>query len=215
MPIVHFTWAASDVPADAQNVRVQEGSGRPYLYINGKYHDCAGPCRPMWTYETQVGKCLYEREHNMRDDSDFYMTYWDEAQERPVNVMFATTRGWSYPAMASRVDATPEVKAKYEAWRKEQARLHQIEMRKAQAAALRAKRAELQALASDFNVSYFGLLRLRKAYAPAALDNVLRLFGKRVRNSFRLKMRQQVIDWCNCPAPKYPTPLSRKQMEYV
>lgn len=70
-----------------------------------------------WTKETHVGHVLSEYERNGYDDSDFYATYWDAEKGEPVTVQFATTRGWTYPLLATRVDATPEVRAAYDAWR--------------------------------------------------------------------------------------------------
>ena len=58
-----------------------------------------------WLYDTYVGLCVAERERNYRDDSDFYMTVWDEETKSFKEIMFATTRAWTYPMMNSCVDA--------------------------------------------------------------------------------------------------------------
>lgn len=71
-------------------------------------------------YTSHHGLCISEREYNGYDDSDFYMTIWDEETQAPYEYMFATTRGWSYDRMGSSPDATPEVMAAYEAWFKRQ-----------------------------------------------------------------------------------------------
>lgn len=68
-------------------------------------------------YESHNGRCISKREQNGRDDSDFYMLVWNEEKGAAESIMFATTRGWSYPCLGSRVDATPDTLAKYEAWR--------------------------------------------------------------------------------------------------
>lgn len=65
----------------------------------------------MW--DTYVGMCVCEREANGYDDSDFYMTVYEN--ESFKEICFASTRGWCYPSMGSRPDATPEVMAKYQA----------------------------------------------------------------------------------------------------
>jgi hypothetical protein len=70
----------------------------------------------LWTYETHHGLCIREREANGYNDSDFYMLVWDEQENRPKEIEFASTRGWSYPCLSSRVDATPEVLAKWMEW---------------------------------------------------------------------------------------------------
>src|SRR3569623_1571700 len=59
------------------------------------------PYGPIVLYSTHHGVCLRERERNMRDDSDFYMLVWDAEKGAPHEIMFATTRGWSYPCLAS------------------------------------------------------------------------------------------------------------------
>ena len=71
--------------------------------------------RDIWVETTHVGLVLSLREANGRDDSDFYATVWNEEKGAPESIMYATTRGWTYPNGAS-IDATEEVKAKYKAW---------------------------------------------------------------------------------------------------
>lgn len=70
----------------------------------------------------------------MHDDSDFFMLWWNEEKGAPEEFCFASTRGWSYPCYGSYKDATPEVMAKYQAWktaREEEARInHDIEQSK-------------------------------------------------------------------------------------
>jgi hypothetical protein len=79
------------------------------------------PCRghgesadSLWLYDTHIGLCVAEREMNGYNDSDFYMTVYISESDSFQEIQFATTRGWSYPCLASRVDATPEIMAKYE-----------------------------------------------------------------------------------------------------
>ena len=62
---------------------------------NGKY----------WLYDSYVGLCVADREKNGYNDSDFFMTVWDEASKSFKEIMYATTRGWTYPMMNSKVDA--------------------------------------------------------------------------------------------------------------
>ena len=84
--------------------------------------DClAGPggCRymePLYMRTTHVGLVLATGEHNGYDDSDFFATVWDFEGGRPVEITYASTRGWSYPNGAS-VDATLEIRALYDAFR--------------------------------------------------------------------------------------------------
>ena len=112
MPIINFDFDRNRAPADAEGVLLgHTGSA----YVNGQYLVTVGP-RAYWVWKTHVGLCLSEREMNGYNDSDFFMTIWDEEKSEPREVMFATTRGWTYPAMGSSVDATPEVRAKYDAY---------------------------------------------------------------------------------------------------
>lgn len=55
------------------------------------------------------------RERNMHDDSDFFARVWNYQTGRPEEVMYGTTRGWTYAASAE-IDATPEVRALVAAW---------------------------------------------------------------------------------------------------
>lgn len=69
-----------------------------------------------WSFETHHGVCLFESEYNGYHDSDFYMTVWNVATGKPEKLEFATTRAGCGAAWGSHVDATPEVKAAYEAY---------------------------------------------------------------------------------------------------
>jgi hypothetical protein len=76
-----------------------------------------GPAARLYaTKLSHEGLCVYDYERNGRDDSDFYMVVWNEEKGEPEHICFASTRGWSYPCYGSWADATPEVKAKYDAW---------------------------------------------------------------------------------------------------
>lgn len=71
--------------------------------------------KPIVMERTFDGCVLQLRERNGYDDSDFEALVWDDAQGCARWIMYATTRGWSYPNNAV-VDATDEVLAKYNAW---------------------------------------------------------------------------------------------------
>jgi len=66
-----------------------------------------------WTYGTYYRKCVRDREANHYNDSDFYMTVFDEEKDCFKEIEYATTRAWTYPAMGSNVDATDELKERY------------------------------------------------------------------------------------------------------
>ncbi len=110
MPIVHMAHDKKNIPVDAQNVRNVSNEWRNY-YPDPEAFE-------LWLYDTHVGICLFESERNGYNDSDFYMTFWDEETQQPKSYEFASTRGWCYPCLASAADATPEVVAKYDAWDK-------------------------------------------------------------------------------------------------
>jgi hypothetical protein len=86
-----------------------------------KPHDPANKifgCRtydPLYMMTTHVGLVLETREWNGYDDSDFYAIVWNEEKGESERVDYASTRGWTYPNGA-KVDATPEVREKYEAY---------------------------------------------------------------------------------------------------
>jgi len=166
----------------------------------------------VWTWRTHVGLCLQDRERNGYDDSDFYMTVWDEAAQAPREIMFATTRGWSYPSYGSFVDATPEVVAKWEAWKAAREAERRKEVRRCRARLLLANRALWRAAADRHGLSSVERMRFRRLPDWQAL---LTLFNMRNRNKLKLSLRQQVIDWCKDPSPKYSYPLSRKQRSFV
>lgn len=96
------------------------------------------PGSAFFLYTTHHGLCIRDREYNGYDDSDFYMLVWDEEAQAPYEIMFATTRGWSYPCYGSSADATPEVMAAYNAWSlRESARLRARDAHAARLAAIR------------------------------------------------------------------------------
>jgi hypothetical protein len=203
MGIYHFTFDRNEIPAGARLVAVEDAR-------NTMSSDVYGP-RPMWTYETHIGVCLHESERNGSYDSDFYMTFWNEDTQAPETVMFATTRGWTYPCMGSHADATPEVRAKYEAWQVRRDEELNRQRRHARAVVLCNRRKEIKAAAATFGANYARLLKLRK---HPKFDGMLALFNPRLRSGFKLSLRSQLVKWTNEPG-NYATPFSRKQMEYI
>ena len=81
----------------------------------------------LYLREEHVGRVLATGEHNYYDDSDFYAIVWDDAEQRPREVEYATTRGWTYPNSALE-DATPEI---IEKWRAYERRARQLETARA------------------------------------------------------------------------------------
>lgn len=65
------------------------------------------------------GMVIETREENYHDDSDFYAIVWDEENQKTSKVYYATTRAYTYNNWA-KVDASPEVVAKAQAYTDEQ-----------------------------------------------------------------------------------------------
>lgn len=180
-------------------------------------------------YESHHGLCLFEREMNGYDDSDFYMTVWDEENGCAKEIMFATTRGWTYPCYGSRPDASEEVWAKYREWKErmerenEELRLRQFR-NKLWDTKRRFRRLE-QEVAILYDFPQGRIIRLRKGFGgqlamrcseDADYEAVLNLLiNKRIRSNFKLSLRRQVIEWMRDPSQKYNRPLSPKQLAYI
>lgn len=84
-----------------------------FNWLHQKRYAVNGTCFAM--IERYRGLVLSEYERNRYDDSDFYAVVWDEKAQKPKNVMYATTRAWTYENGCT-IDATPEVLAKYDAY---------------------------------------------------------------------------------------------------
>lgn len=78
---------------------------------NGVY----GNTGPLYMKTTHRGLVLNTYERNGYDDSDFYATVWNVEKGKPQDICYASTRGWTY-ANGAVIDATPEVRALYDAY---------------------------------------------------------------------------------------------------
>jgi len=81
----------------------------------GAYESPGYPGKGIYVQKIAEGAVVALREMNGYDDSDFYATYYDPESDSFKEIMYATTRGWTYAAGAA-IDATVEVAAKYEAY---------------------------------------------------------------------------------------------------
>jgi hypothetical protein len=181
-----------------------DGEYCPLPGTNGMNSDRQGDT----LYMTHQGLCLVDFERNMYDDSDFYMTVWNPVTKRPSNIMFATTRGWSYPCYNSWVDATPEVCAEYEAFKAYQDRRSDVLARR------RARQHDAE-VARTAGLNRVQVQRLRETVGVSAWAGVKRLITANLRSGFRKSLRDQVLAWINDPAPKFSRPLSAKQMAFL
>jgi hypothetical protein len=168
----------------------------------------------IYTYASHEGLCLFERERNMHDDSDFFMTVWNEARGEPEELMFATTRGWSYPCMASHVDATPEIRAKYEAWKARKDTEARALHRKNKAIILRTLRRDIRDKIGTGD-RYLRAIKLRKLIGAEKLERLVTFMGRKPRGKWGKDVQAQIRRWFTEANPKYNTPLSPRQWPYV
>jgi len=176
-----------------------------------------------------VGCVLSLREKNGYDDSDFFARVWDEEKQNVHEVMYATTRGWTYKNGAT-IDATDDVKAKAEAW--EERVYHRQQVRQQWIA-----RQRNNYLAALLGLTRKQIIKLRGAYPDtskivsggayaielpqdsAPFVACIKLLSTRkddaFRSDFRKSMADQVHCWITSSNSKYATPLSPKQISYA
>lgn len=149
------------------------------------------------------GRTLFEREANFYDDSDFYVTYMEDSG-KIREIQYATTRGWSY-ANGVTIDATDDVKEVY----------NQHLAQKMQEAE-RIRESRLDKIAEDCKITREQLSKLFIAYKTDDMrTRMIKLLSSNLRSAFRKRIAQQTRDWLADESPKYPTPLSWKQAQYV
>lgn len=179
--------------------------------------------------EEFVGLCLFETERNMHDDSDFFMTVWNDEKGEPERHMFATTRFACTVEFSSKPDATPEIREKYAAWlakveaeeKERKLREYRVKMWET----LRRFRRMEGEVAILYGVPKGSIIRLRKGYGGLMImgcrkdgdyEAVLNLLiSKRIRSNFKLNLRRQVVEWLKNPEPDYNRPLSPRQMDCI
>ncbi|QBQ74396.1 hypothetical protein BcepSauron_016 [Burkholderia phage BcepSauron] len=164
---------------------------------------------------SHVGLCLFDYERNGYDDSDWYMAVWNPEKGCREDILFATTRGWSYPCYGSKPDATPEVQAAHEAWKAQRAAEAQAQ-REAEAARKAAEQAAADAaLAAEIGCAVERVAALRDAMGDQYPACVTLLRTRNFRSAFRKSCADQIRTWLLDPAPKYASPLSYKQRQYI
>jgi hypothetical protein len=169
-------------------------------------------------YLTHVGMCVYQYERNMYDDSDFFMVVWNEETQSANTIMFATTRGWSYPCYGSDVDASDEIKSKYKAWNQAEESKIRKAARAKKAALLIRERQEQKVAATVCNITYVQYRKLFKAFNfnnDIMKSIVALLKTKKFRSTFREGIAKQIRDWVVQDVPKHSAPLSQKQLQYI
>lgn len=88
--------------------------GLDNVYVVEKYNGWEGK-EPLTMEVTFMNRVLKTWENNGYDDSDFYALVWSDENNKPLEIMYATTRFWSYPNTAI-VDADEETLKKYKAF---------------------------------------------------------------------------------------------------
>ncbi|MFK4136561.1 hypothetical protein ACI2KR_30475 [Pseudomonas luteola] len=162
------------------------------------------------------GLCLEAWERNGYDDSDFLMKVWNPETQQPETVCYATTRFWTYPAYDSAPDATSEVRAAYAKWLEQESVRKRADERKAKAQELRLIRKAQVELADRHAISVLRLRHLMRSEHPGRSEAVLKLLkSKRLKNPFRIKLQQQLVNWLKETASQYSSPFSHKQWMYV
>ncbi len=201
--------------SDFPNGNFPEGSYCPFDYgVNGEFVHIGNHTLSVTSstalilYKTHQGLCLFEREANFHDDSDFYMMVWNSETKAPQEICFASTRGWSYPCLGSAVDATPEVFAAYEAWKVVATRKRTIENKLS-------RRNRAKQIAKDCRLpTYHHVEKLYNALPGEKFERAIELLKvKKFRSAFRASMAGQIRAWVIDPTPKFPRPLSPKQLE--
>lgn len=193
----------------------EEGS---YCPLDGYYNTPSERERvgAIILWETNAGMCISERERNMHDDSDFFMTVWSESLNKPVEIMYASTRGWSYPAMNSFVDATPEVLQKYNEYCKMRDAIAEKNRRNSKATKIRETRKVQKELANRYGFSVLELRKYAKTERPDRFESVMKLLAqKKLRNQFRISLQTRLVDWLKANDGKFNSPFSTKQWDYV
>ena len=151
------------------------------------------------------GRVIRTWERNGYHDSDFYATIWVDEIDAPREFMFNTTRfGGGGDAVE---DATPEVMAKWEAWK---------EARAAEA------RARLDAMREEERVgmglSEEGYQRFERIGGGGEREEIAKLLRTEhagtMRSEFRKSLAAQARSWCE-GGSGYGSPLSPRQWEAV
>lgn len=208
MAIIRFTNSYNNVPEGAQNVKFIEPGFNIHSEPEDTFTRSFGPyCNITW--EENIGLCLVDYERNGYDDSDFHMIVWNEEENKPEDICYATTRGWTYPSYGSYVDATPEIQAKYDAYVAERERQRRIYSKLEE-------RATLKKIARGMEIdNYTKLRKLQYAYNKEDWARLKGFLQIRIRSNFKISLKNQIATWVKEENNKYPTPLSRKQMQYI
>ena len=206
MPIINFVFSEEEAKKVFQNNENLPPHRRAHnLRVSStKYSD-----KDIWLYDTHVGYCIRDYERNGYDDSDFYMTYWNPVTNKPEDICFASTRGWTYPSYGSRMDATPDIQKKYEDYIAYQRKYENV-MRKLSV------RKEYWEIVKKNNLPSLSVVeKIRNVFPGENWSKVKVLLTSNLRSQFRISIKNQIINWALDENPKYKQPLSNRQMNYL
>lgn len=164
--------------------------------------------RYYYIHEEYKGMCIEDREYNTYWDSDFYMIVWDEESQSPKKIVYASTAYPSGPAMRSYVDATPEVKEKYQRYLK-------AEYRRVKIQAAWDRRAMHIKAAEKMGISRKDYFKLYQCYGDEIMRKIEKLLSAKLRSEFRKSLKEQIMSWLGDKNPKYAFPLSDRQLDYI
>lgn len=217
MPIIHML---TNEPAEDYNFLNWDASVSKYAGLRrpwpeGSYCPLIDS-QDLVLYETHHGLCLQTIERNYYDDSDFLMRVWNPEKGEPEDLLYATTRMWTYPAQASRADATPEVLDAYERWSKGQEKLAEQKRKTKRATDKLALRALEMKVAKKLKVPRKRCIPLRKTFGHTYLEKLYKLIlSNRISNRYKLSLQKQAVEWFQNDNPRYDTPLSARQKVYL
>jgi hypothetical protein len=215
MAIIHFRTDRNHAAIQPySNEPWPDGAHCPLDQSNGPERRSTHGTMVLW--ETYAGFCIFETERNGYDDSDFFMTVWDEATQAPTTIMFGTTRCWSGPSMGSRPDATPEVREAYSKWQAKQEAIRVAAHRTHRAQELLVRRREIREAAAAYSVPLIRLRTLINHERRERSEGLLRLLkSTRIRNKFKVSLRERLVAWLQESEPKFASPFSQNQWQYI
>jgi hypothetical protein len=148
--------------------------------------------------------CVGNYEQNLYHDSYYFSVFWDDEDKTLVRKEVGSTAyGGGHHSTALTTDEA--VWAEVNGYWDKRLAEAKAAYRKQKADRIRAARSILKE--NGVHTAFCRNLTLED------LEDVAALFSKRVRNKFKLKMREQVLAWT--PSNGYSTPLSGKQMAFV
>lgn len=148
--------------------------------------------------------CVGNYEQNLYHDSYFWSVFWDDEAKKIIHHEVGAT---AYAGGACRTSLTDSAQV----WIEAKAFVDRIKAKhKAESRAFKAKR--LRDARSILRQNGVNTCFSRAVHIDD-LEDIAALFNPRVRNSFKLKMRDVVRAWR--PGGPYDKPLSKGQLAYV